>query len=707
MDVVYRFGRFHFDARRLTRDGEPVTLGARACGALRVLIDNRSRVVAKEELAAALWPDRAVSEDAVPQTILTVRRALGDDSGQPRFIATIPRRGYRFIADVNTIEPGLESDAVPPADEPDLEHEQEQEPPPRWRRAWVAAVAFVAVACAVASAAMFMARRSADQDLSPGRPLRFTQRAPANTTLVSGGVLSPDGRSLAFVSEDDRTGQSQLWVRALASEEAQVIPDTDGASKPFWSPDSRWIGFFANERLKILPLERGTPQTVAVVGLSPEGAAWGPHGDILFARWKDGVSRIPANGGAPEAVTTLDHAAQENGHTQPQFLPDGRHFLYYVRSATPAKRGTYVGTVDGAGKVRLLAEHAVYAAPGFLLSISDGMLRAQPFDPDSLRLSGQPTIVAADVGRGTFLSAAGGDLLALGGAARRARLTWFDRTGRVTGTIDSPAPLHNPAFSPDLRLLMASSVEGGREGVWLVDLERGAPTRFTPHGTSPLLSPAGDRIVFTSDRNDGVADVYSRPAGGREEERVLLRTPENKIVNDWSPDGRYLVYVSTNATTNKDIWLLPTFGDRRPVRFLQTAFNEIQAKVSPDGRWVAYASDENGAFEVYIQSFPTPGLKQVISVNGGAQPTWRRDGRELFYLAPDHRIMSVEITPGTPLQVGKPRVLFRAPIEGGLNAYRSHYLPTADGQRFLIDMIEPDSHRDSIGVLVNWRALIR
>jgi Tol biopolymer transport system component len=550
-------------------------------------------------------------------------------------------------------------------------------------------------------------RRQPYDDVVSGRPLRFTQRAPANTTLVSGGVLSPDGRYLAFVSEDDRSGQSQLWVRALASEDAEVLVGTEGASRPFWSPDSRWIGFFANERLKILPLERGTPQTLAVVGLSPEGASWGPRGDILFAKWKNGISRIPANGGTPEALTTLDHTAQENGHTQPQFLPDGQHFLFYVRSASAAVRGTYAGTIGSSERTRISAEHAVFAPPGYLLWIGDGMLRAQRFDPDGRRLSGQPVVVATDVGGGTLLSAAGGDLVAVGGASRRARLAWFDRTGRVMGTIDTPARLHNPAFSPDLRLLMASSVEGGREGVWLVDLERGAPTRLAPHGTSPLLSPAGDRIVFTSDRRDGVSDVYMRPAGGRDEERLLLQTPENKIVNDWSPDGRYLVYVSTNATTKKDIWLLPTFGDRQPVRYLQSAFNEIQAKVSPDGRWIAYASDENGAFEVYVQSFPTPGMKQVVSVNGGAQPQWRKDGRELFYLAPDHRLMSVEVSHGTPLAVGKPRPLFRAPIEGGLNAYRSHFVPTADGQRFLIDMVAPDSHRDSIGVLVNWRALMR
>ena len=740
--TVYHFGRFRLDLRshHLFRDDDIVALSARAWDALVVLVVNRARVVGKDELIAAVWPDRAVSEDLLPQTILALRRALGDDSAQPTFIATIPRRGYRFIAPVTEshgdapvtprpqqpvphagtsteMQPGTPAPAgvaraVPPrADVAVPVPGRDRGQAPAWGHLARAALALSIVA--LAAAGWFFSRSTPRGSDPEGRPLRFTQRAPEGAVLVSGGALSPDGRHLAFITEDSQTGRTQLWVRTFDAEEPQPLAGTEGARKPFWSADSRVIGFFANEKLKVVgatdSATTATPQTVASVGLSPGGAAWAPGGDILFARWKEGLSLVSGFGGPPTIVTTLDPAAQEIGHQTPQFLPDGRHFLYFVNSATPARSGTYVGSLDDATDKRRIADaHAVYADPGYLVFVRDGALLAQPFDVSSMQLTGAARTLAGDVGQNTPVSAASGDLLAFGGGTRGGRLAWFDRAGQVVGTLDTPTRLHNPAFTPNLKQLMASSSgEVDQRGVWLVDLDRGAPTRFVPHGTSPLSSPDGARIVFTSDRAAGIADVYVRSASGQDEENMLLKTPENKILNDWTADGRFIVYVSTNPLTKKDIWLLPGDGDRTPRPFLQTPFNEIQAKVSPDGRWLAYASDESGAWEVYIQSFPDAGMKQIISVGGGAQPNWRRDGHELFYLSADHRIMSVDITSGETLRVGQPRALFRAPVEGSLNSYRSHYAATADGQRFLVDTTEPEPHRDAISVLVNWRALLQ
>jgi hypothetical protein len=276
-------------------------------------------------------------------------------------------------------------------------------------------------------------------------------------------------------------------------------------------------------------------------------------------------------------------------------------------------------------------------------------------------------------------------------------MQWMDRSGHALGALETT--LRDPTFARDGR-----SVVGGGDGVWLVDLERGAPTRLVQDGMAPWPSPDGLRVAFTSRRKGGVADIFVRSAGLDDE--VLLESPEHKIVNDWTADGRFLVYVSTNRETGKDIWLLPMTGARTPVPFLVTPYNEIQAQVSPDGRWLAYASDESGSWEVYVQAFPGGGGKRAISVGGGAQPKWRGDGGELFYLGADHRLMAVAVSDAPIPGFGRPTPLFRAPVSGDLNAYRSHYAVSADGDRFLIDTLDASTNREPITLLVNWSQVL-
>ena len=713
----YLFAQFRLDldAHQLFRGDESVVLSAKAWDTLLVLVTNRHRVVAKDELLSLVWPGRVVSEDLLPQNILALRRALGDDSGQPKFIATTPRRGYRFIAPVTAL-PREHHAQTPPV----LEHAATSvsvatahtadvlphQPAPRSlsprQLAWTALTVVVAL---VALAAALRLRQAPTSTLSSGRPLRFVQVAPEGTTFASGGILSPNGRYLAFVAAEELTGKATLWVKTLDTAEARALDGTDDAAKPFWSPDSQSLGFFAGGRLKRVALDGNAPRALADVGLSPSGASWSSSGVILFAGWKSGLNSIADSGGKVTAVTTLDASAQEVAHGAPQFLPDGRRFLYFVSSRNPEKAGTYAGSLDAVGRVRISDTAATYASPGYLLTLKDRAITAQAFDPARQRATGAPSLIASNVPINAVLSATGGDLLTFGGASNESKLVWLDRTGRTLGAIDAPAHLHNPAFSPDLKQLMASSSDADQRGVWVVDLERGAPTRVTPYGTSPWISPDGQRIVFTSDRFGGVADMYARSTAGRNDEEVMLRTPENKIVNDWSPDGRYIVYVSTNPVTKKDIWLLPQFGARKPVPYLQTPANEIQGQVSPDGRWMAYASDESGSWQVYVQTFPVPGRKRVVSVNGGAQPRWRRDGRELFYLASDHTLMAVQISLGETLEPGRPQPLFRADVFGRLNTYRSHYTVTADGQRFLVD--SANGSQPSITTIVNWTTLLK
>jgi Tol biopolymer transport system component len=315
--------------------------------------------------------------------------------------------------------------------------------------------------------------------------------------------------------------------------------------------------------------------------------------------------------------------------------------------------------------------------------------------------------VSAPTNRNSAALSVAGGLLAFGGGSTPRRLAWFDRRGDRLSTIQTPTALHSPVFSSDGKRLLAQSFEADNSGVWMLDLERDTTDRIVPDGSMPMLSPDGATLVFGSYRGTGVFDLFARRVTGKNEDMPLLHTNENKFVNDWTRDGRYILFASSNAKTGEDMWLLPTFGDRQPIPYLRSEFNEIQSRASPDGRWVAYSSNESGAWEVYVQSFPIAGAKQVISVRGGAEPVWRSDGHELYYLAADRTLMAVEITSsGDTLKIGRPVALFRPPVSGSLNVFRSHYAVTPDGKRFVIDTFDSESAQESITVISNWTALL-
>ena len=704
----YSFGRYRLDVsgRQLLREGAPVQLPAKAFETLLLLVANHERAVTKDELMKAVWPDTFVSEDSLTQSISTLRRALAD----AEMIATIPRRGYRFIVpvtedtDAPAIAPGARTDS----------HVYEPEahaPAPRQRlRGGPITVALAVLGVALVGALVWFTRQANE----PQRPLRFTQEAPPGVSIVSGGTLSPDGRVLAFVGEDQTSGATRLWVRPLASASARALEGTEDAARPFWSPDSQFLGFVANGRLKIVPATGGAVRTLATVRNNyAGGAAWGDD-VIVFANWRGGLDAVRPSGAPVQAITSLDAAAQDASHQWPSFLADSHRFVFVVASSKPERAGIYVGSIDGETPRRILdGSHAVavFAPPDHLLFVRNNTLMAQPLDSARAQLHGEPQTLAdgvtsPDIRNSATVSAAAGGLVAFGGGTALRRLAWFDRRGTRLATIDAPGTLTNPTFSPDEKQLLAVSFDPELRGVWLLDLARGAPNRLVPDGTLPMPSPTGDTIAFASARNAGVFDMYLRRLDGPAGDEPLLQTNESKFVNDWSRDGRFIIFDSSNAKTGEDIWILPTFGDRRPVPYLRTEYNEVQSRISPNGRWVAYSSDESGIFDVYLQSFPTPGAKQIVSIRGGAEPVWRRDGRELYYLAVDRTLMAVDIEDnGSTLRVGRPRALFRAPVSGPLNVYRSHYAATADGQRFVIDAVDAPGARESISVLANWPAL--
>jgi Tol biopolymer transport system component len=549
------------------------------------------------------------------------------------------------------------------------------------------------------------------------RAVRFSIPAP-NRTSFGAFAISPDGRRLAFIASDP-SGKRRLWVRPLDSLTAQPLPETDGATAPFWSPDSRFIAFFADAKLKKIDAAGGPPQTVAT---SPNnlGGAWNRDGVIIFApNPTDGLYRVSAAGGEVTPLTTLDKA-RESSHRWPQFLPDGRHFLYFSRQAE--KSGIYVGSLDSKETKRILDTdfNAMYAPPGYLLFVRESALMAQPFDAGRLELTVEAFPVAEQVGLNTAsrvshftISESGVLVYESGGETANSQLAWYDRAGKQINTVGPPGNYLSIWLSPDEKRVAVERLEKGSGDIWLIDIARNTPTRFTfdpAWDLAPVWSPDGSRIVFSSVRN-GPPDLYVKPASGSSNEELLLKTSLVKVPTDWSSDGRFILYREINVKGKFDLWILPLEGDRTPKPFLQDDFDKNGAKFSPDGKWVAYSSDESGQYQVYVQPFPGPGAKYQVSSSGGANPRWRRDGKELFYLTPDGKLMAVEVKAGSTFEAVAAKPLFDTHVRGwfgsgagaGLSS-RNNYAVSSDGQRFLRNDLMEISASSPITVVLNWIA---
>jgi serine/threonine protein kinase len=588
----------------------------------------------------------------------------------------------------------------------------------RERLAWVGAVVVIALVAGVV-VTRFLRRPAADEGL-----VRFAIPPPENASFNNVGALgtvpspalSPDGRRLAFVAVGPN-GTTSLWVRALDSLAAQLLPGTENASLPFWSPDGRSLGFFADRRVKKIDLSGGTPQTLAdASGPFNSGGTWNRDNTIVFSpNTSSPLYRVPAGGGPAVPATTLDAAQQESAHLWPRFLPDGRHFLYLVRSAKPDRAGIFVGSLDASLSNRLVAANspAIYAS-GYLLFVAGTDLMAQPFDATTLTTSGTPVRVADRLQVNQALAAYSGftasDVNTMAyrtGGLPLAELIWFDRTGRPVGQLGRPASYGVLALSPDgTRVAVNLNVEGGNNDVWVLDVARATPQRLTSNRASliPVWSPDGDRVVYRFD-GDGPGDLYEMRASGLASGDVLFKSNTFKNPTDWSSDGRFVAFETASPKTNTDVWILPMANGRTPFAFLQSEFNEYQGRISPDGRWIAYVSDENGPPEVYVQSFPKPGGKWQISTAGGADPRWRRDGRELFFISADRKLMAVDIQADATFRSGLPHALFDVKVSG-LVDLRTHYGVAADGKRFLVQQVTESTAASPITVVLNWTAAL-
>jgi serine/threonine protein kinase/Tol biopolymer transport system component len=560
------------------------------------------------------------------------------------------------------------------------------------RLAWIAALSLVAV---VAAASLAWKR---DPPSTTPRERWVEISTPPTPDPVS-LALSPDGEKLAFIAFAD--GRPQLWVRTLTSATAHPLRGTDGAVFPFWSPDSRTIGFFAGEKLRRVELDGGSAPKVLGPAVIGPGATWSAEGTIVFPTVPDSpLLRISANGGAIVPVPGAE--AKAPGQRYPQFLPDGRSFLYYVAET----RGVYAGSLDAPHRSRLFEADAaaIFAPPAEVLFVRNGVLYAQRFDPAGRVLQGEPVRLASGIavnpyGGAAVSASAGGSVAYRTGAATQERqFVWFNRSGveiSKVGKPDGAGPL-NPSLSPDGRQIAFSRTVDGNTDLWLADVDRGVPQKFTAGQTPdicPVWGPGGASIVFSTPGAPGRPfGLQVKPVNTDGAAAPLLGIDlPLAIAMDYSRKGEYVIYRTSAVNSQWDIWAVPMTGNRTPFPFLQSPADERTAQLSPDARWIAYESNETGPFEIYIRPFPGPGRSQRVSVAGGSQPRWRSDGSELFYISPDGHLTVVPLRAhagGADMTPGAATVLFRVPaastIQGGL---AFEYDVSADGQKFLVNTI--------------------
>ncbi len=630
-----------------------------------------------ETLAAVLIKDP--EWDKVPTNVKNLlRRCLERD----------PRKRLRDIGDAHAL---LESaPELTPAKRPWL------------LRAWAAIASLLVVALAIA---VFLRNRGE----TPGERVQFQIDASPEMTDHRIAV-SPDGRMIAYVA---RTGGSAaLFIHEMQSGAARKLEGTDHARYPFWSPDSRSIAFFAGGMLKRIEVSGGLPLDICPA-ISTTRGAWNKEGTILFTPWNAPLHGVSAAGGKPSIVTVLDKAKAEMGHFCPSFLPDGRHYLYSVATHGGARSDIYAGSLDSTQRTRLLTDAwtAAYADPGYLLFYRGQKLFAQPFDAEKLALTGEAVGITDNLlvdryNQASFDVSQTGVLAHRTGASQaESQFVWLDRAGKQLGIAGEPG-MYDHAFDLSMdgrKIAVLMRRAASNKDIWIIEWERNILTRFTFDDVEPtdvVWSPDGRRIGF-SDLRKGNADIYERQSSGSGETPVV-QSPEDKWIEDWSRDGRYIAYGVGIPT---DLYAIPLFGDRKPFSLVRSPYEKDKPHLSFDGKWLAYGSNESGAWQVYIVSFPAGDGKQQISSHGGGEPRWRGDGKELYYLDPDGKMMAVDIGGNATIEPGIPHELFDTGLF--VDPTLDNYAVTPDGRRFLILKPVAGNATTPINVILNWTSLLK
>ncbi len=576
----------------------------------------------------------------------------------------------------------------------------------RWERAgWLLAATFFLLAMAAGVAWWQASNRRP-------HPMYFHASVPFPANDLA---LSPDGRTLAMVAYSAQANKYVVWIYEVGGRRTTPLEGTQGASYPFWSPDGKFIGFFADGKLKKIEVSGGQPQVLCDAP-NGRGATWNRDGVIVFTPDSLGVGlfRVSSSGGSPVEITKPDTSRFEQSHRWPVFLPDGKHFLYLAAnfSGMLENNSIILGSLDSQERRSLVSTdaNAAYAEPGYLVYLRDKTLVAQPFDRRRYVLSGEPhnlsneVLYIPSVDRAVF-SVADGEVLVTqtGKGASLSQLTWFDRSGKPAGTVGVPGSYNNARLSPDGRRVATdqTDTDGRNIDIWIHEPARGATTRLTFDPSldqAPVWSPDGKQILFSWNRKLGF-HLYLKNADGSGSEEEVADLGEGLQVNawDWSRNGKYVLVRKAN-----ELWYL-SLPERVAKPLLQAKWTVRNAQFSPDGRWVAYASNETGNMEIYVSPFLSGNGKWQVSSGGGQEPRWRQDGRELFFLSADGKLMAVAVKTGAGFEAGSPVALFQTHRRQPVSASDVFsYDVSGDGQRFLIITKMDEANAAPLSILLNW-----
>jgi Tol biopolymer transport system component/DNA-binding winged helix-turn-helix (wHTH) protein len=719
------FGPFEFDRTNgeLRKHGQRIRLTGQPIRILEVLLDNGNRIVSREDLQQKLWAGTTFVdfEHGLNAAINKLRQALSDSADQPRFVETVPGRGYRFVAAI-TYSPGrpvLEMAQLRDS----IENLPDELPAPssspaswNWRLVGLVSLATLAIIAIMELVAFLRAPKSVSSNGSRfASPVRFRMPIPQGMTLGESQTfaLSPDGRTLIYTASKD--GRPRLWAQSLDELEPRAISDPGLGSDapPTWSPESKYLAVDGYGKILKLDLSGNPPETLGRVSSNVIGGAWNSDGTLIFGTGASGIFRMDAKGGEPVPVTVRSNT--DRVHVLPVFLPDGRHFLYSRQSTIPDNAGVFIGSLDlkpsEQSATRLIGTPiAARFVPseeggGTILFQRETTLWAQKFDTSRLLLVGEPQVVAEHVGSGRafgFFAASTTTLVYRTALPLSKQMIWFDRAGKRQAAIGEPADIwERPRLSPDGKLLAITKFTSDNTDVWIYDLSRDVMRRATLDPSIDayaVWSPDGKQLVFQSGRS-GHHDLYQRAAQGNSQETLLYSSNENKYATSWSHDGHFLLYTGPGPS----IWALPLKGAAKaPLRLTHTASHEADAAFSPDDHWIAFVSNESGSPEVYVEPFSPSSSgsedKILVSRAGGLEPHWRADGKEILYRSPGGSLTSVAVTSLSPVRLGLPQTLF--------NLSGESWDMTADATRFLVEA-PVDQQVTPFTIELNWQARLK
>jgi len=572
---------------------------------------------------------------------------------------------------------------------------------------WIAAFAILLIAALVPTAIYF--RRPSQQ----GVPMRFEIALP----VIPGGQfnVSPDGARLAYVAQPPNENRA-IWIRPIGSETAQKLTDTENASGVAWSPDSRYVAFVVDDKLKKIDVVSGAIQTICDIKGRVLGFTWNRNGVMLLAN-DSRIIRVSDAGGEVKTQVALDPARKDQQVALPVFLPDGNHFLYVAVSSVQDNSGFYVGSLDPKPPKRLMplgtrVAGMAYSPQGYII-IAGQTLTAYQFDLSRLEIQGQPVQLAETA---DSFSVSDTGLLLFRKAVivqQNKELTWFNRSGEAMGRVGTPANYGDVELSPKAERVAVDMVSNQNRDVWAIDIARNVTSRITSDAAadwSPLWSPDESQLIFASSRG-GANHIYRKSSTGVGEEEMVSPNDSNQIPVNWSPDGRYIVFSRLRPAGSNiggvDTWVMENFGDKKATPFMESQFDKAQARISPDGRFLAYATNDSGIYQVVVQTFPDPnGAKWQITAQGGVEPKWRRDGRELYYLGLDGKLMGVQVKPDHTF--GTPAVLFQTPLTLVRNqSPRDRRYDVAPDGRFLLAVPVTGNTEPTIVAAINWAAGLR